>query len=394
MKRLVLSFGIFCLLVATASAQSTVFEFASDNYQVISEIGDDHARATGEELEALIALYNEDFHFPLENLDSRLRVRIFATKARYDAYLNRLIGEQRDGFVYLHYTDLAKSELVGYVSDDPDMRTSMVHQSFIQFFRAFIPNPPLWLREGFAVYFEAAQYDADFGSAVYRENLAWLDTLKQLVAGELGTGPIPLEDMLSIDVASARDQIDVFYPQAWGMVSYLINSDDGAVNRILWDALSALDPAASLSQNVRAVQEEALRWVNQQQLLDGFITYVTNRRSFRGWIEYGVDMYNTANYAEAENAFNQALTLNRDNFIPYYYLGLIAYERGNFGLADFQYQSALELGADEAVTLYALGVNAYADNRFEDAVAYLQQTVDVDPAYTERAENLLIRIRG
>lgn len=394
MKRFVCSFSIFCLLIIGASAQSTTFEFVSDTYHVTSEIGEDHARALSEELEALIVLYNEDFHFSLEELEPRLRVRVFATKAQYDSYLDRLLGEQRDGFVYLHYADLAKSELVGYVSDDPDLRTSMVHQSFIQFFRAFIPNPPLWLREGFAVYFEASQYDADFGRAVYRENLAWLDALKQMVAGGLGAGMITLDDILSIDIASARDQIDMFYPQAWGMVSYLINSEDKAINRILWDALSALEPTASLSQNVSAVQREALRWVNQQRLLDGFIAYITDRRSFRGWIEHGIDLYNTADYPEAESAFGQALSLNEGNFIPHYYLGLIAYEQGNFGLADFQYQSALELGADEAITLYALGVNAYADNRFEDAVAYLEQTVDVDPAYTERAEDLLIRIRG
>ena len=132
MKRFVCSFSIFCLLIIGASAQSTTSEFVSDTYHVTSEIGEDHARALSEELEALIVLYNEDFHFSLEELEPRLRVRVFATKAQYDSYLDRLLGEQRDGFVYLHYADLAKSELVGYVSDDPDLRTSMVHQSFIQ----------------------------------------------------------------------------------------------------------------------------------------------------------------------------------------------------------------------------------------------------------------------
>jgi Flp pilus assembly protein TadD len=105
-------------------------------------------------------------------------------------------------------------------------------------------------------------------------------------------------------------------------------------------------------------------------------------------------MYDAGNADEAERAFVQALRLRDDNHVPYYYLGLISYERQDYSLADFYYQTALDRGAGEAITLYALGVNAYADNRFDDAVTYLESTVDRDPAYRERAEGLLIRIRG
>jgi len=107
-----------------------------------------------------------------------------------------------------------------------------------------------------------------------------------------------------------------------------------------------------------------------------------------------VEAYNADDVDESERAFVQALKLNEENYVPYYYLGLINYRRQNYGLADYYYQAALEYGADEPITLYALGVNAYADNRFEDAVSYLELTVDRDPAYRDKAEDLLIRIRG
>ncbi|MFW5718109.1 MAG: hypothetical protein ACOC0E_11775, partial [Spirochaetota bacterium] len=61
----------------------------------------------------------------------------------------------------------------------------------------------------------------------------------------------------------------------------------------------------------------------------------------------------------------------------------------------FYYKEALDRGASEALTYYALGVNAYADNRFDDAVGYLEQTVSLDPdAYEDKATQLIERIEG
>lgn len=380
--------------VIPVAAQQSMYEVESDYYRVISEISREHASETAQQLEAMLNLYNQQFRFPVEDLESPLRVRIFATKSRFDAYLRRLVDESRQGYVYLHYRDVAKSELVGYYTEDGSLTQSMIHQSFVQFFRAFIPNPPLWLREGFAVYYETSMYDPEFGTAIYRENLAWLDTLKEIVRGESTEPVIPLNEMLSMTVDEARDQLNAFYPQAWGMISFLLNAEHSGANRILWDSLSALHPDADLQENIDAVYREAFRWVDQEQLVADFTAYLDSRRSFRGWITFGVEQYNDGSMAEAEQAFVRAIQLREDNYVPYYYLGLINYERQNFGLADFYYQEAIANGADEAVTLYALGVNAYADNRFDDAVSYLEQTVDTDPSYREKAENLLIRIRG
>jgi tetratricopeptide (TPR) repeat protein len=385
--------ALIALVGATVAAQNTVFETESDHYRVLSEISEEHSEDVAERMEAMLALYNEQFRFPVDELEVPLRVRIFATKARFDRYLRRLIDESRNGYVYLHYNDLAKSELVGYHTERDDLQRSMIHQSFVQYFRAFIPNPPLWIREGFAVYYEASEYDEDFGAAIYRENLAWLETLKDLVAG-VGGRPIPVDRMLALTLDEARSEIDVFYPQAWGMVSFLLNDDDPAINRILWDSLSALQPDATLAENAELVYREAFRWADEERLVEDFLAFLSEQRSFRGWVEYGVESYNNGDVDESERAFVQALKLNDENYVPYYYLGLLNYERQNYGLADFYYQSALEYGADEPITLYALGVNAYADNRFDEAISYLELTVDRDPAYRDKAEDLLIRIQG
>ena len=177
-------FVLLAVLAVSLSAQTSTFaEYETQHYRVLSEIGEDHARETAEKLEALLELYNEYFHFDLDELPVRLRARFFSGSYRYDNYLRRVIDTSRDDFVYLHYTDLAKSELVGYEMSDEEFDIALKHQGLIQFLRAFVPNPPLWLREGFAVYFEAAEFDEALGSAVYRENLAWLETLQSIVDG-------------------------------------------------------------------------------------------------------------------------------------------------------------------------------------------------------------------
>jgi tetratricopeptide (TPR) repeat protein len=369
------------------------FEIRSDHYHVISEVDRDHASAMARRLEAMLQLYNGQFRFPLEEQSEPFRVRVFSSKERYDAYLTRVIRETRQGYVYLHYRDPAKSELVGYHRSAGGLDQSLIHQSFVQFLRGFIQNPPLWLREGFAVYYEASDYDREIQRPVYRENLAWLETLKDILSGDSSAPVISFEEILSMTQDDARSQLDVFYPQAWGMVSFLVNAEYSDANRMLWDSISALQRDATLEENVQAVYEQAFRWVDREELFQEFQEYIGSRRSFQGWVTHGVDSFQDGETSEAERAFVQAIQLDEDSYVPYYYLGLINYERSNYGLADYYYQEAAARGAEEAITLYALGVNAYADNRFDDARSYLEETVRSDPSYEDRAEVILARIR-
>ncbi len=397
MRRLtVLAVLAALVLPANLVAQTSSFaEYETEHFRVLSEIGDAHAEETAEKLETLLYLFNDYFHFDLDELPVRLRARIFRDEDRYDTYLQRVIDQTRDDFVYLHYTDLAKSELVGFAMDDEMFDISLKHQGFIQFLRAFVPNPPLWMREGFAVFFEEAEFNTELGIAVYRENLAWLETLQAAADGTSSLRPIPLSDMLQMDVSTARDRIEAFYPQAWGMVSFLLNSDNRDYNRIIWDSISALDPEASLAENSQTVYEAAFRWQEEQLLVDAFLTYISGRRSFRTLVQDGIDQYAGGDLGIAEESFVTALKLREDNFIPFYYMGLINYDRKNYSLSDFYYKEALGKGATEALTYYALGVNAYADNRFEDAVSYLEETIRLDPlSYENKAGQLLERIEG
>jgi tetratricopeptide (TPR) repeat protein len=394
-KQKAAALAIVCLVVASIgfAQTSTYNEAQTEHYRILSEVSQEHAELVGTKMEAMLQLFNDYFHFDLEGISTPLKVRIFASKVRFDNYLRRIIDESRDDYVYLHYTDLAKSELVGYDSDLGLSDPSMNHQSFIQYLRAFVPNPPLWMREGFAVFFEKVEFDTEFKQLSYHENLAWLESLKSIVVEGEGT-PLPMDELLAITVDSAREKLETFYPQAWGVVSFLVNSENRDYNRILWDSISALDPAADLQTNVKSTVEEAFQWVEADVATEAFVSYVDERKSFRGLVESGIELYAQGNLEEAHDEFTKALNLREDHHIPNYYLGLINYDNNNYSTADFYYKKALELGATEALTYYALGVNAYADNRFEEAQDFLQQTIALDPSYNEKAETLLSRMNS
>ncbi|MDR3201350.1 MAG: hypothetical protein LBT68_07805 [Spirochaetales bacterium] len=393
MKKAALPIVLLFLAPLAAIAQSPAgYDTASNYYQITSEVSLDHAVQMGRNLDALFDLYNSYFRFDPVKLTGKLKVRILANKQRYDEYLHRFVPRSRDDFTYLHYNDSAKSELVGYAGDETSFRLALNHQAFIQFLRGFIQNPPLWIREGFAVFFENTIFDSAAGKVQYQENLAWLDTLKTMVTNK-GEKLLPMQYLMKIDADGVRTNLESFYPQAWGVVSFLTNTTDANYSRLLWDSITVLQPAAGLEENENTVYERVFRWYNDRTLTADFIGYIESRKSFRSLVQSGIDLYSNNSLDEAEKTFQEALKLDDNNFVPYYYLGLIQYARKNYAAADREYGVAIEKSAPPALIYYAMGINALADNRPDAALDCLKKAGDADPAYKQRAEDLSKRIR-
>lgn len=375
----------------TASNQDS-YNFESDHYSVRSFVSADNAQSLALRLEAYQIEYNKFFHFDI-NKTNKLKVRIFDSKQRFDQYLQRLINETRDDYVYLHYSDAARSELVGYT--DPKLaapEASIAHQAFIQFLRANIANPPLWLREGFAVFFEELAWDPIQKTATLHENLSWLETLKDLEMGSRTAEALSMTDLLTISVDKAREKIQVFYPQAWALVNYLARSENKNHNRILWDSIAQMNPTASLDENSALVQAKAFKWAEADKLKIAFDNYFQAKKTYRELIQDGIDQYANGKPKDSEASFTLALGLQDASYVPYYYLGLLNYDRGAYTEAEGYYQKALEKGASPALTNYALGVNAFADNRFDVAAQYLKKTGELDPSFKDKVNELIQRM--
>ena len=55
--------------------------------------------------------------------------------------------------------------------------------------------------------------------------------------------------------------MDVFAPQSWGLVQFLLNATDRTYSRVMWDAVGALDPKASLEDNSQRARKRSFTWV-------------------------------------------------------------------------------------------------------------------------------------
>jgi tetratricopeptide (TPR) repeat protein len=256
--------------------------------------------------------------------------------------------------------------------------------------KAFIPNPPLWIREGVAVCFESAKWDDKAGTIEFPENLAWLETVKSLKERAL---LMPVDKLLAIGQDEARAELDVFYPQAWAMISFLLNSDNKAYNRLLWDSVASLKKDASLEDNQSAVIKIMNTWYGSDAAEKAFADYLAARKTFPELIANGVRKYADKSWTDANDAFAAAQSMNAQSYVPDYYLGLIAYAQNQFDVAESHYKQALALGCDAAITNYALGVNAYAQNRLDDAKAFLKLAKEAAPdRYGEKVDSLIAKI--
>lgn len=361
----------------------------SDHYTVISELGGERSAALSHQLEAYYGLYNGLFRFGDEALKGKLNVREFKDKEGFDSYLGQIVGQTKDDFVYLHYPNPERSELLLFAKDEPDFSASLAHQAFVQYLKAFVPNPPLWMREGLAVAFETARWDDAAAKLEFSENLAWLETAKSLKERNL---LMPLDKLLVVGQDEARSELDVFYPESWAFVSFLVNTEDKSYNRLLWDSMSSLRKDASLEDNQAAALGMLESWYGVEEATKAFESYLAERKTFPELVAVGVRKYADKAWDEAAQTFDAALAMNAESYVPLYYLGLIAYAKNDFSGAEFRYKAALELGCDPAITNYALGVNAYAQNRLEDAKTFLALAKESAPdRYGTKVDELVAK---
>ena len=346
------------------------------------------------ELELRFDVYNRLFRFDPSRLAAPLRVRVFGDKTAYDKYIVDRLGETRPGAVYLHYNEGARRELV-INQGSPDAGSVVSHQAFIQYLRAFVPNPPGWMREGFAIYFSTLSVDAQ-GKTNYEENLLYLDPAKSL-GGKLPSA----KTILSSDVSKTppkngpQDSTGVpedFQIASWALVSFLLSGNQDYF-RALTDSFMLLSPSAGAAANSQAVLNRFAVWYNFDAMDRDFRAYLVSRKTYRELIEDGQKAYSLGDSMNAELAFMTAMDQRPSEYAPYYYLGLISYGEKDYDTAEQYYLSSLAKGADEALVNYALGVNAAAAGRAKDAGDYLRKAARADPAkYQTKVDELLKKI--
>ena len=403
MRILVLAFFLCVSTLAFAQDASQAprnsaglsFTAETDHYRVFAETSQTQAEDVARKMEAALVLYNGIFHFYLAQLAAKFRVKVFRDLDSFNAYLDKVLSQKRTDFVFVAWSDPERSELLTFPKEDKAFTASLLHQGCIQFIKGFIDNPPVWLREGVATYLDGSLWDPAAGSFIAQPNLAWLDTLKSIIRGETPNKLIPFADLLTLTRDQAQAQMDIFAPQSWGLVQFLLNATDRSYSRVMWDSIVALDPKAGLDDNSQRALKKGFGWVMDPQLLQDFQAYMLSFKTAVDLVKDGIDLYTNGDLANAELSFTKSLALEPASATATYYLGLIEYSRKNYARAEDQYTKASQLGANAGVINYALGVNSFAAGKNADATRYLTLAKQSDKAtYGDRVDALLKRMEN
>lgn len=365
------------LLYALADADKP--QIVTSQFRLFTDFDDNEALELAARISQLHAFYNQFFNFNVFTQE-RLTVRYFSTKHTFDSYLNRLVGRTYQNFVFLDYDDPQKNELLIYPRLE-GFDTELARFSFLQFLENHVPTAPLWLREGYSLYFENSIPNREQTAVIFRENRNWLAALKEIIVEER---LIDFERFFTMDATEVEQNREIFYPQAWGMVSFLVSYRERGSDRLIYELNSILDPQAPEQENIVSTMRVLRGHIDFDLFEVDFRTYILNKESFDGLITAAVDHYNADRLDDAEQVLHDAIALDDSDPVPHYYLGLINYDRRDHESADRYYIQALTRGGSEGLIYYALGVNALLDRDRSRALNYFAQARTSDPTLSEQ----------
>ena len=234
------------------------FEHKTAHYQVVSDIDKATCMQAAQVLEESLAIYSTHLQ-ALQKAPARVfKVFLFSGQAGFQAYMEEaeLFGAPGHDQVAGVYSPLLKQLLIWNLPSREDMLDTVRHEGFHQYLDQLLPDAPVWLNEGLAVYYENLSKSI---GRVKHGNLHH-DLLDLLRSGSL----MPLAEFLVEGPRTFYAGGRQSYAQAWLLVHMLRHGT--AAQRELFDALiarlatetpraavEAVFPAASLPDLDRAL---------------------------------------------------------------------------------------------------------------------------------------------
>ena len=326
-------------------------------------------------IDTCYARFNRVFHFDDDGPGFKYPVSLFSDIDEYKEYVSEKTGtaEPKTETVFLRYSAISRSEVVAVVS--PENKNTFIRQLFTQYIYSFIATPPTWLVNGFSLYFE--QYPDLYESP-------WLETAKILYLNE--NKRIPAKLML--EATKDTYTSDVFLPQAWLFVTFLVEDPYNRYSRFLYDSLKVAikddftneDPFISYYK----------KWIDDEKFQKDYDSFVKNLHSVKEDLSAGINAYSEKRIDEAQVLFKRVLDVHLENYTAAYYMALCAYSQKNYAEADLWYKKALNYGADPALVNWGLGASAYADKRYDEGKVYLLKAKQLDEAsYGKKVDELI-----
>lgn len=213
------------------------FEVTTAHYRVQSNVDRRSAIETARALETALERFSRAIR-PVDVEPGReFRVFVFADEAGYQQYLADLFGQRRENTAGL-YTPALGQLLIRHLPDARTTDRTIRHEGFHQYFDLVCDDPPVWLNEGLAEYWETADFTKS-ASRMIGLNRAHLQRIPDV--------SLTLGELFALTPAEFYGHGGDAYALSWGVVYWLQHSDDEARARLegLIAALADSEPAAA-----------------------------------------------------------------------------------------------------------------------------------------------------
>ncbi len=360
---------LFCvvliLTVSTPSfAKDTWINVRSKNFFLIGNASEKEIRQVATKLEQ----FRETFHllFPRAKFNQTIQtnVVVFKSDSAYRPFKPKRADGKPDDFIAGYFQP---GEDLNYITLSTEGEKEDTYGTIFHEYVHFLLDTnfgksevPPWFNEGLAEYYQTFQIKDD--QKVYLGNLQD-NHLLLLQQNKL----MPLKTFFEIDNYSLHQNGNhsrsIFYAQAWALIHYLIQANNGAnagnMNKFLSLVMNKVEPEKAFQQVFQtdyAMMEKTLKKYVEQRSFVGTLFTLPQKLVFEGEMT-------TVPLSEAEaNA----------------YLGDLLYHTHEFENAETYLQKAIALDANSSLANTSLGLVKMRQRKFDEAKKYLEKAIAGD----------------
>jgi Flp pilus assembly protein TadD len=352
-----------CLLLAMpmlAEKHDRWFEARSPHFIVICNAGDKQARKTAVQFEQIRSIFRSDLVIASEHAGPV--ITIFAVKD--EGSLRQLLPEYWATKGHTHPGGIFFGQMNQLeVAVDLDAQgfnpySTIYHEYYHSLTLPYIPNMPVWLAEGTAMFFGETHVE---GQLAYmgEPDPGWIEELRQNTL-------IPLDVLFKVDHSSPyyneQNRTSVFYAESWALTHYFMVGDNGSHRPLLMAYLQALQAGATPDQAVAKAFGDLKKL---QRTLEQYI---------QGDTFYRLHSPAPPPISEADITTRELSEAESDA-----YLGGFAALRGHVQDAAPLLQQAVQLDPKLPLAYQYMGLTQLFQGQRSEAFASFSQAVALDP---------------
>lgn len=306
--------------------------------------------------------------------------RLLAAESHFDSIVPTTVVVFRDDAAYRPFEPLYQgrpSAVAGYFQSSPDVNYITLsadgqrarspyalafHEYVHLLVRNSFPRAPLWFNEGLAEFYST--FEISDGNRKVKLGLPVKSRIQTLRRREL----LPLSTLLGVDDQSPyyneQGKREIFYAESWALVHYLLNGRTPSRRTQLLrylDLLAAGQPNDDAFRQAFQTDPATLENELREYVRRG--RYVEQAVAFEHPLEFNMEM-TSAPLSEAETRF---------------YLGDLLLHTNRIEAAEAYLLESIRLDESLAGSHASLGMLRLRQNRFAEAIKYLERAVALNP---------------